>query len=86
MLFWKFVLLIPHFIVLWFLMLAVFAVTVIAWFGILFTGNYPRGLFQFVVGIQRWYWRTAGYLMSFNDRFPPYALSARPDRRATPPR
>lgn len=75
-LFWKYVLLIPHFIVLSFLMIAVFAVTVIAWFGILFSGNYPRGLFQFVVGIQRWYWRTVGYLMSFNDRFPPYALSA----------
>ncbi len=75
-LFWKLVLLIPHFIVLGFLMLAVFAVTVIAWFGILFTGNYPRGLFQFVVGIQRWYWRTTGYFMSFNDRFPPFALSA----------
>ena len=74
--FWKLVLLIPHFIVLAFLMIAVFAVTVIAWFGILFTGNYPRGLFQFVVGIQRWYWRTIGYFMSFNDRFPPYALAA----------
>ncbi|MGE3076553.1 MAG: DUF4389 domain-containing protein [Dehalococcoidia bacterium] len=74
--FWKGILLIPHFIVLFFLMIAVFAVTVIAWFGILFTGNYPRGLFQFVVGIQRWYWRVTSYFMSFNDRFPPYALSA----------
>ncbi|MGE0601909.1 MAG: DUF4389 domain-containing protein [Dehalococcoidia bacterium] len=74
--FWKGILLIPHFIVLGFLMIAVFAVTVIAWFGILFTGNYPRGLFQFVVGIQRWYWRVTSYFMSFNDRFPPYALSA----------
>jgi hypothetical protein len=70
------VLLIPHFIVLWFLAVAVFAVTVIAWFGILFTGNYPRGLFQFSVGFQRWWWRIAGYFASFNDRFPPYALSS----------
>jgi|GEM_PF-445068 len=74
--FWKFVLLVPHFIVLWLLSFAVFAVTVIAWFGILFTGNYPRGLFQFGVGVQRWWWRTAGYFASFNDRYPPYALSA----------
>jgi len=54
---------------------AVFVVTVLAWFGILFTGNYPRGMFQFSVGVQRWYFRTMGYLASFNDRYPPYALS-----------
>ena len=75
-LFWKLILLIPHFIVLQFITIALFAVTVIAWFGILFTGNYPRGLFQFSVGVQRWYWRIQGYFASFNDRFPPYALSA----------
>ena len=75
-LFWKSVLLIPHFFVLQFVAIALFAVTVIAWFGILFTGNYPRGLFQFSVGVQRWYWRIQGYFASFNDRFPPYALSA----------
>jgi hypothetical protein len=75
-LFWKFVLLIPHMIVLSFISIAVFAVTVMAWFGILFTGNYPRGMFQFSVGVQRWWWRIAGYFAGFNDRFPPYALSA----------
>ena len=74
--FWKFILLIPHFFVLWFLLIAVSAVTVIAWFAILFTGNYPRGMFQFVVGVQRWWWRITGYFASFNDRFPPYAVSA----------
>lgn len=74
-LFWKLFLLVPHFIVLSFLMVAVFVVTVLAWFGILFTGNYPRGMFQFSVGVQRWYFRTVGYLASFNDRYPPYALS-----------
>lgn len=75
-LFWKSALLVPHFIVLQFLAMAVFVVTVLAWFGILFTGNYPRGMFQFSVGVTRWYYRTVGYLASFNDRFPPYALSA----------
>ncbi len=74
--FWKSVLLIPHIVVLYFVGLAVFAVTVIAWFAILFTGNYPRGMFQFVVGVQRWWWRVTGYFVSFNDRFPPFALSA----------
>ncbi|MBK9341685.1 MAG: DUF4389 domain-containing protein [Dehalococcoidia bacterium] len=73
---WKSILLIPHWIVLSFLGIAVVAVTVIAWFAILFTGRYPRGLFQFTVGVQRWYWRTMGYFASFNDRFPPYGLSA----------
>ncbi len=74
-LFWKSVLLLPHYIVLQILGLAVFVVTVLAWFGILFTGNYPRGMFQFSVGVTRWYYRTVAYLASFNDRFPPYALS-----------
>ncbi len=74
-LFWKWLLLIPTFIVLSFLALAVFVVTVLAWFAILFTGNYPRGMFQFSVGVQRWYFRVVGYLASFNDRYPPYALS-----------
>lgn len=75
-LFWKSVLLIPHIIVLSLVALAVFAVTLIAWFAILITGNYPRGMFQFVVGVQRWWWRIAGYFASFNDRFPPFALAA----------
>ncbi len=75
-LFWKWFLLIPHFIVLNFLLLAVMVVTVIAWFAILFTGNYPRGMFQFSVGVQRWYHRVVAYFASFNDRFPPFALSA----------
>ncbi len=74
-LFWKYFLLIPTFVVLGFLSIAVFAVTVIAWFAIILTGNYPRGMFQFSVGVQRWYFRSMGYLASFNDRYPPYSLS-----------
>ena len=73
--FWKFLLLIPTFIALGFLALAVFVVTMLAWFAILITGNYPRGLFQFSVGVQRWYFRVVGYFASFNDRYPPYSLS-----------
>ncbi len=75
-LFWKSILLLPHYIVLQFLAMAVFVVTVLAWFAILFTGNYPRGMFQFSAGVARWYYRTVGYLASFNDRFPPFALAA----------
>lgn len=73
--FWKALLLIPSMIALSFLMLAVLLVTAIAWFAILFTGRYPYGMFGFVVGVQRWYYRAAGYFASFNDRFPPYSLS-----------
>lgn len=74
-LFWKALLLIPSMIALWFLMLAALLLTVISWFAILFTGRYPYGMFGFVVGVQRWYYRAAGYFASFNDRYPPYSLS-----------
>jgi hypothetical protein len=75
-LFWKGILLFPHMVALQFLAMAVVVVTVLAWFAILFTGNYPRGMFQFSVGVQRWYHRVVAYFASFNDRYPPYALAA----------
>ncbi|HET7738442.1 MAG TPA: DUF4389 domain-containing protein, partial [Tepidiformaceae bacterium] len=72
---WKALLLIPHLILLSFVWFALFVVVVIAWFAILLTANYPRGLFGFVTGILRWYYRVIGYFASFTDRFPPFALS-----------
>lgn len=72
---WKSVIAVPHFIVLWFLGIAMVVVVVLAWFAILFVGRYPRGMFAFVAGVQRWYYRVLGYLASFNDRFPPFSLS-----------
>lgn len=74
--FWKGVLLIPHFILLSFLMVGVVVVVFLSWWAILFTGRYPRGLFGFVTGVTRWYFRVLGYFASFHDRFPPFALSA----------
>src|SRR5690606_5033530 len=68
--------LIPHGIVLALLALPVFVVTVVAWFAVLVTGRYPRGLFGFVAGITRWRYRSAAYLASFTDHFPPYSLEA----------
>jgi hypothetical protein len=82
---WKLLLLIPHFVVLAGLGLATSVVVFLAWFAIMVTGRYPRGLFSFVTGVMRWHLRIAGYFASFNDRYPPYALAAEagPAKRST---
>jgi len=72
----KWFLAIPHYIVLCFLSIAVLVCIVIAWFAILFTGRYPRGLFDFVVGVFRWSLRVCVYAcLLTTDRYPPFALS-----------
>ena len=71
----KWLLAIPHYIVLTFLTLGVVAVVTIAWFVIMITGNYPRGLFDFVVGVMRWGLRVAAYaFLLTTDRYPPFSL------------
>jgi hypothetical protein len=73
----KWFLAIPHYIVLWLLSIAAFVCIVIAWFAILFTGRYPRGLFDFVVGFLRWVLRVEAYaFLLTTDRYPPFRLSA----------
>lgn len=73
----KWFLAIPHFIVLVFLEIAAFVVVVIAWFAILFTGRYPRGMFDFVEGVIRWHNRVTGYaVVLVTDRYPPFSLAA----------
>ena len=72
----KWFLAIPHFIVLFFLAIAVVVVTIIAWFAILFTARYPQGMFSFVVGVGRWGYRVTAYaLVLTTDRYPPFSLS-----------
>ncbi|MEE8369417.1 MAG: DUF4389 domain-containing protein [Dehalococcoidia bacterium] len=71
---WKIITSIPHFIILIFLSLAAFVVVVIAWFAILFTGRYPRGLHGFVAGVLRWSLRVQAYIFSLTDEYPPFSL------------
>ena len=71
----KWLLAIPHFIVLAFLWIAVLFVVIVAWFAILFTGRYPRGMFDFVEGVVRWGQRVVAYAFTFvTDRYPPFSL------------
>ena len=72
----KWFLAIPHYIVLFFLAIASIVCVIIAWFAILFTGRYPRGLFDFVVGVMRWGNRVTAYaFVLVTDQYPPFRLS-----------
>lgn len=73
----KWFLAIPHVIALFFLSVAAVVSVVVAWFAILFTGRYPRGIFEFVQGVIRWQNRVIAYaLLMVTDRYPPFRLSA----------
>ncbi len=72
----KWLLAIPHYIVLTVLWLAAVVAVVIAWFAILVTGRYPRFLFDFVVGVGRWSLRVVAYaFLLVTDRYPPFSLN-----------
>jgi len=72
----KWFLAIPHWIVLYFLWIGACVSVIIAWFAILFTGRYPRSLFDYVVGVNRWTLRVDAYaLLLITDQYPPFSLS-----------
>lgn len=72
----KWFLAIPHYIVLFVLYIGAIFVVVAAWFAILFTGRYPRGLFDYIVGVGRWHNRVVAYAFTLvTDRYPPFRMS-----------
>ena len=71
----KWLLAFPHYVVLLFLTIGAFFAVIFAWFAILFTGRYPRSIFDFVVGVARWHNRVTAYaLILVTDKYPPFSL------------
>jgi hypothetical protein len=64
----------PHFFVIYFLGIAAYIAHIVAWFSILFTRRYPPGIFNFIVGVQRWNTRVIAYALLMTEEYPPFSL------------
>ena len=71
----KAILLIPHLVILVFLIIVAMVVLFIAQFAILFTGSFPEGMYKFMIGVGRWSTRVNAYLVAITDKYPPFSLS-----------
>jgi Domain of unknown function (DUF4389) len=72
----KWFLAIPHYVVLFFLGIAAVVAVIVTWFAILFTGRYPKGIFDFIEGVIRWNNRVIAYALTLvTDRYPPFSLA-----------
>jgi hypothetical protein len=80
LIFIKWLLIVPHLVVLYFLGIAVSIVTFIAWFAILFTGSYPRGLWDFTLMVHHWQMNVSAYFLLMRDEYPPFAAGPYPVR------
>ncbi len=75
----KWLLLIPQYIVLFFLAIGAMFVIFIAFFAILFTGKFPKGMWDYLVGVHRWALRVAGYQLLITDKYPAYSMDEQPE-------
>jgi hypothetical protein len=75
----KWLLAIPHYIALFFVGIGALVVVIISFFAVLFTGRWPRGLFDYLVGTFRWGYRVAAYIHLMTDAYPPFSLAEEPD-------
>jgi hypothetical protein len=75
----KWLLALPHYIVLFFLVIGVFFAKIIAFFAVIITRNYPQGIFGFVTGVLRWSWNVNAYVFLLTDRYPPFSLEQEAD-------
>jgi hypothetical protein len=73
--FFKSIFIIPHLIVIYIMFIAASVVTLIAWFAILITGKYPPGMFNFVAGVFRWWYRVFAYMYLLTDAYPPFSTA-----------
>jgi hypothetical protein len=78
LIFVKWLLAIPHYVALFFLGIGAAAVLIISWFAVLFTGSFPEGMFNYLVGVMRWGVRVGAYLFLQTDQYPPFTLEDDP--------